>query len=411
MKYVLSLVFFILTFLIPTSALAVECEGDPPSGVDKAAEIAEYINKCSQKINDLQGQQQTLKQVISTINSKINLTQAQINQTQSQINALEKEISVLSGVLETVNDSMNQLSAIYVARVRESYRRYRTNKMDIVFSSRSFGEMMEKIKYLNTLKARDQLILAELERSRLDYGQKKEDRVTKQKEVEKLKAKLLGQKKDLDSQQAEKQKILVITLNDERKFQSLLSQAKAELIAIESIIAGKGDETEVKDVSAGEVIAKVISGPSCNSGGEHLHFIVSKIITDPAPGQPNGSPQNPFSYLKSIDYENCSGSSCGSDNGDPFNPSGSWDWPLSSKIKFSQGWGETWAVRNTWVRNIYKFHNGLDFSGSNLDVKAVQPGRLFRGSYEGVSGCALKYVRVRHKEGGIDTFYLHVNYF
>ena len=402
MRYVAALLLFLtLSLSLPVPSHAVECEGEPPSGADNANQINEYMDKCREKIVALQGEALSLKQIISVLNSKISLALAQINQTQAQIDELEKDIEVLSGVIDTVNISMDQLAEIYIARVKESYRRYRTDRMNLVFSSKSLGDFMGKMKYLSTIKAKDQLILTELERSRVDYGEKKDAKIIKQQEVEKLKTRLVAQKVDLDRQQLEKKRVLSETQNNEKKFQEMLSKARAELEAIQNIIAGKGTETEVGDISAGQAIAKVIDGPSCNSSGSHLHFIVAK----------DKDIYSPFTYLKGIEYENCSGSSCGSDDGDSFNPSGSWEWPLSSRIKMMQGFGVTWAVRNTWVRSIYNFHNGIDILGGSLEVKAVQAGKLYRGSYSGRSGCALRYVRVHHSDGGIDTYYLHINYF
>lgn len=238
MKGVLVGLFFgFFISLVPPSVYAIECSDSPPKEVD---DLKSYIDACSQKISSLQGDQQTLKQAITTLNSKINLANAQINQTQIQITTLEKEVQVLSGVLDTVNESMDQLAKIYIARVRESYRRLRTNKLDLIFSSTSLGDYLMRQKFLNTLKARDQLFLSELEKSRLDYDAKKNAKIEKQKEVEKLKAKLVSQKKDLDSQQSQKQKLLVATQNDEAKYQILQKQAKQQLIAIQRYINSQG---------------------------------------------------------------------------------------------------------------------------------------------------------------------------
>lgn len=243
MKKLLLVIGIMILFLWVKPAIAIECDGNPPSGIENEGLIKEYIQKCNEKITSLQGEQTTLKQTIATINSKINLAQAQINQTQVQINTLEKEITVLDGVLETVTDSMDELTVIYVSRVKESYKRYRATPIDLIFSSTSIGDYFTKLKYLNTLKAKDQLILAELERSRLNYDQRKQDKVTKQKEVEALKAKLVAQKKTLDSQQKEKQIILAQTQNNELKFQSLLSSARANLAALSRYVASQGGAT------------------------------------------------------------------------------------------------------------------------------------------------------------------------
>lgn len=399
MKWLIALLFSSFIFLSPLTTYAIEC-GDPIPVGDSGL-LQEYEDKCKAKIESLQQEQGTLNAAISTINSKINLAQGQIAQTEAQINALKEEIGVLSTLLTDLNFSLDDLSTSYIARVRESYKQRTISPIHLFFSSKSFSEFLEKARYLNVVKTRDHLILMELEKARADYDNQKQLKEEKQAEVEKLMAGLEAQKRALGGQKQQKQDLLVITQNSEKKFQALLNSARSELEAIQGIIAGKGIETEVGDISQGEKIASVISGSSCNSSGTHLHFMITE----------NSSVQNPFNYLQSVNYENCSGSSCDSSDGDSFNPSGSWSWPLNPTIKMNQGFGVTWAINNTWVSQIYSFHNGIDIVGSSLDVKAVQAGKLYRGSYSGSSGCALKYVRVDHKDSSTNSFYLHVDYF
>lgn len=234
----LSCVFLFL----PKVVFAVNCDSKPSDFPD--IEITSFWNQvstaCSAKITDSQNQQTTLTQAINTINSKINLAQAQINQTQAQINTLEKEVTVLGGVLETVGDSIDQLTKIYTARVRESYKEMRVTPVDLIFSANSIGDYFNKVKYLNTVKARDQLILSELEKSKNDYDQRKNDKVKKQKEVEALKAKLVTQQKTLAAQQRDKQDTLTQSKNDEKIYQQLYSDAQAQLAAIQRYVSGQG---------------------------------------------------------------------------------------------------------------------------------------------------------------------------
>lgn len=246
MKRLLLVLLFIFLIFKPVFA-AVDCEGTPPSGADKVGEINEYIESCAKKINSLKTEQNSLKQVLATITSKINLTQGQINQTDAQIKAVEKEIEVLGGVIDKVNESSGALSKIYIARVQESYRRVRTNKENLFFASSDFSDYFSKLKYLNTVKSKDQLILSELEKSRQDYDSRRSSKQEKQKEIESLKKKMLDQKKSLDSQQKEKQNLLNITANDEKKYQKLQTDAKAQLAAIRRFVSSNGGATILKD--------------------------------------------------------------------------------------------------------------------------------------------------------------------
>lgn len=236
--------FLAFIFLFSSPAIfAIECDGPPPSGPDKISEINEYISKCNEKVSTLQKEQSSLSQAISTINSKINLAQGQINQTLSQISALEKEISVLGGVLDKVNESVGELTKIYLARVKESYRKSRVDQSNLIFSNTNFGEYFTKLRYLNTVKSKDQLILGELEQSRKDYDSRRQSKLDKQKEIEALKVKMEAQKKVLDAQQKEKKNLLAITANDEKKYQKLLSDAKAQLAALRRYVASQGGAT------------------------------------------------------------------------------------------------------------------------------------------------------------------------
>lgn len=378
-------------FLFTSSVLATECSDNIPAD---ATNLASFIQSCQQKIISAQQQQSTLKATLNVLDSKIRLITAQINQTTSQIKILEVEIANLSSVVSDLNSQLDQITKIYVSRVRESYMRRDQSSLMIFLTSQNISDYLSRQKYLSVIKQRDRLILTEMTSAKQNYNAQKESKITKQKQVEELKNSLIRQVQDLSQQKKIKNGLLLATQNDEKKFQELISKAKAELDAINAIIAGKGSETEVGDVKKGDIIAKIIQGPSCNSSGSHTHFIISdKSIV-----------QNPFNYLKSIDFVNNSG-------GDPFNPTGSWDWPIQSPIQFNQGYGETWAVKNTWVGNIYRFHNGIDIDSNSADIKAIQDGKLYRGSYSGQAGCALKYVRVDHKDSDIDTFYLHVNYY
>lgn len=237
------LINFVLTILLllrPGVSFAIECDGAPPSGPENEASIKEYIQKCSEKVSNLQKEQSSLSQAISTINSKINLAQGQINQTLSQIESLQKEIGVLGGVLDKVNESVGELTKIYLARVKESYRKSRVDQSNLIFSNSSFGEYFAKLRYLNIIKSKDQIILSELENSRKDYDSRRQSKLEKQKEIESLKIKMEAQKKVLDAQQKEKKNLLTITANDEKKYQAMRKSAEAQLAALKRFVVSQG---------------------------------------------------------------------------------------------------------------------------------------------------------------------------
>jgi len=377
----------LLTFLViggVSLVLADDCDNIPSDQTNIGNKIACLAGKVSQ----LSSQAGTLKNQIAQFDYQIRLTSLKIQDTQDKI-------ALLGGRIDQLEVSLNDLTNAFSGRAVETYKMSRIeSSLAFLLSAADIDSAVSRFHYLQKIQEADRSLLGKLQEAQTTYQSQKTDQETLQSELKKQQA-------NLNSQKAAKNSLLAATKNDEKKYQQLLAQARAEYEAIQAIIAGKGKETQIGHVGEGQKIANVIQGASCNSSNSHVHFIVRKS---------GGLTENPFLYLQSgISYDNCSGSTCGSNDGDSFNPSGPWIWPINSKIKFSQGYGSTWAVRNTWVGRIYSFHNGIDInSDSSSEVKAVRAGELYQGSYN--VGCLLKYVRVDHDDSDLDTLFLHVNY-
>ena len=386
LKKIIFLFIFIFSLLITHNIFAQQNAGD----------VAKKIEEYQQKLNQLTQQRNTLSSEIQYMTLQINLTSLKIQETEEKIISTQKEIEILSSRIKGLDTALSHLSKLLLKKVVEGYKTKPISFFDILFDSQNANDFISRVKYLKTAQANNQKLLVQVQETKLNFEEQKGLREEKQVELNKLETQLNRQRDDLDNQKAAKQKLLNVTQNDERVYQRLLEQARAEYAAIQGIISGAGTETKLREVKRGENIASIIPGASCNSSGGHLHFIV----------QEGGTVLNPFNYLKSVDYSNCSGSACGSSDGDSFNPSGSWNWPLNPAIELEQGYGNTWAARNTWVGRIYSFHNGIDINGSSNSVLSVAEGELYRGSYS--VGCALPYMKLVHKDSNIVTFYLHV---
>jgi len=349
------------------------------------------IDQIKQELEKVQGQKQTLASTISYLNNKIRLTEAQLTSTESELASIKTQIEDLSQKITSLDNSLEDLTAQLLHRVTQSYKESRLNPFITLVASDSLNQLVSHLKYMQLVEHKNRDLIYQLETTRTDFDQQKTLKQQKEEELNALTQKYEAQKQSLAQQQLDKKNLLELTKNDEKRFQTELSKKMAELDAIQSIIAGKGDETEVGDINEGKVIASIIPGPSACSSGAHLHFEVDK----------NGSHQNPAGYL--------SGKSVGWDNGPdgPFDFTGSWPWPLSDPIRITQGYGMTFyaSVIRYYGGNP---HTGIDMINNDLQVKAVRKGKLYRGAIA-CGGGTLRYVRVQ-QDDGIDTYYLHINY-
>ncbi len=371
--------------------------------VDKASQ---KISKDANKLATLQDQKTYLLDEIYLAELRIQNSEAKIQNTEAQIAKTASDITDLGARIDRLITSIGYQQKVLGSRMRE---RYKSSDESVVmlFGSDDLSNMIKKVEYLLVMEKFDHKLLADMNETKQNFDTQKRLFEDKKKQEEKLKAYLVSEKAtllanegDLQDKKSELDKLIQDTQNDENKWQEIMAQAQADLEATNAVLGGKGIEGVGAVVKAGQKIATVIFGSSCNSSGTHLHFAVRK----------NGSSENPFDYLKKIsDFLNCSGATCSSRSEDPFNPSGSWRWPLSGQITLSQGYGYTWAVKNTWVGRYYSFHDGIDLQPSASGAYAVADGTYYKGYYTGSGGCQLRYVRLDHKNG-MQSYYLHVNY-
>lgn len=347
------------------------------------------------KISEKQAVANTLGNMISIMNGQIVVQQLQVDKTKLEIAKLQSQIQDLGIRIDGLNVSLDSLTNVLIQRVNANYRRSQSNPLNILIVSNTVSSFFTRYKYLQIAQRHTQQIMKQAETQKVTFDHEKTLKELAQVEVNKKKVQLLAQEASLAKQRADQQLLLQQTKNDEARYQQELAKTLAEQAAIESLIAGNGDEQRVREVNQGDQIATVIPGASVCSTGQHLHFEV--VI-----GNMNHDPAN---FLKPID-----GIIWNNDPDGPFPFTGSWDWPLNNAAKINQGYGMTWYAR---VRRAYGGapHTGIDMFSKSPDdysVKAVKSGTLYRGSIHCGYG-RLRYVKVDHHDGK-STFYLHVNY-
>jgi peptidoglycan hydrolase CwlO-like protein len=351
----------------------------PDASADKLQEIQQQIDEYEKELSRLNAQANTLKNQINQFDAQINLTQLQIQETEERIN-------LLGGRIDTLEVSLQSLTEAFTSRANETYKMARLgDPLVLLITSENLTEAVTRFHYLQKIQEADRDLLQRLQDAQNTYVAEKDDQ-------EELQTELNQQKQVLGVQKEAKAQLLEVTQNDEKKYQELLAKARAELEAIQSILVGRGEETEAGRVSSGQPIASIIPGVSACSSGSHLHF---EVVKDQAH-------QNPASFLspKTVEWDNAPDS--------PFSFTGSWPWPLNDPIRITQGYGMTYYASQL---NYYggSPHTGVDMVNNDYTVKAVQPGVLYRGAI-GCGGGTLRYVRVK-QDDGFNTYFLHVNYY
>lgn len=280
----------------------------------------EYENK----IKDLQGKEKTLKNEISLMDNKINVTMTKIQEAEVAIKLREDElarlagdIGMVSGKIDVLGKTLLQQKDVFSARAVAAYKSGRPSYLEIFLGASDFSFFINKLKYLQVFEANDNRFLRQMEDTRKVFQTQKIILADKKDQVEQIKAQIETDKKNLEQyksllakQKNDKQKLLSLTLNDETKYQQLLTQILAE---IESVAKSLKGGVKIGEVKKGDVIAHegnsgcVLPVPSLANpvAGAHLHFGVYKdgVAMDPKPYLDRGElswPENPTTVTQNF---------------------------------------------------------------------------------------------------------------
>ncbi len=238
----LTVSFFVL-FIFAPRTLAVSCtDSCSDEGSCKAV-----IDECTKQISTLQGQANTLKNQIAQFDTQIKLTSVKITETQNKI-------FQLGGRIDQLKDSVESLTEAFNARASETYKLSRfENKFVFILSATDISDAQSRLHYLMKIQEEDNNLLRRLQDAKTNYEEEKVDQEALQKELEKQKA-------NLNSQKAAKNNLLSVTKNDEKRYQSLLTQAKTQLASFRGFTQSRGG-------------ASLLSGQTkCNDGWSGCYY-------------------------------------------------------------------------------------------------------------------------------------------
>lgn len=220
----LSLFIFVFPLLLPKGTVYV-------AQTEREKELQTQIEQYQKEIDRLKVQQNTLNNQIAQFDAQIKLTELRIDQT-------EEKMNLLGGRIDSLEVSLQSLTEAFTGRAVETYKMARVGNdpVSLVATSSDLTLAVSRFNYLQRIQSADRELLIRLQKAQNSYKEQKTD-------LEGLQAELEGQRKNLASQKTSKNNLLQVTKNDEKKYQQLLSDAKAQLAAFRRFVTSQGGAT------------------------------------------------------------------------------------------------------------------------------------------------------------------------
>ncbi|HEX5774599.1 MAG TPA: peptidoglycan DD-metalloendopeptidase family protein [Candidatus Paceibacterota bacterium] len=216
---------------------------------DLEKEIAAY----QQQLNVLGVQKNTLQSAIKTLDVSRQQTSTQINVTHNKISATNLKLQELSGAISEKEYLIELDKRTVAASLRDIDDADDMSVIEQLFSSNTLADAWEavdqRVMVSNALREHaNSLAIAKQE---LTFKKVEED--GKKQELTSYSSQLVTQKKTLDVQKAEKDKLLNQTKSQESTYQALIAKKRAEQKAFEAALSEL--ENSLKSVGAANIPA------------------------------------------------------------------------------------------------------------------------------------------------------------
>jgi chromosome segregation ATPase len=305
LRYILGIILLIATLLFIPSYIIDSASLCPSNMNPDSVECLDYLRKKLSDINSKQGsiqnklkdeeyQQLSLQDKLEYISTQMEQTQKVIDTLEVEIATQDVEINILAKEIQDTEDNLSVLKQeIYTlennlnTRITESYKYSFISPFELFLQSRDMDFLLRRTKYLLETREKEKEYLNdyntklyEVEKEEIKLTDEKANLQKKRNDVEIEKANLLNEKKVLDSQKAEKNRLLAESEKREKEMLATLDTLRTQQSSLDNAImeyiANNGNKmANYGWVTKGTWIGRLRNGPnSVCSTGTHLHFSI-----------------------------------------------------------------------------------------------------------------------------------------
>ncbi len=348
------------------------------NGISYAASYGnEEINASKQKIKDNKAKLEELKNQSDNVDAKIDelnklkadaanyiaKLDAELSTQQQKIDALNAEVEELTGSISVTEAELEEAKqeeetqyASMKTRIKFMYEHSNDSILDVVFGSKSFSDIINKVEYIKSVSEYDRQKLNEYVKLKETAEAKREELLSEKEVLEQTKAEAENKKSSIEKLQNDK-------TNELNSYNAKIAAGEAELADMQADMAGIQKAIQAEENNIAAIEAKI------------------RQQEEEAKRKAEASGET-FTPLSVGDI--------------------SFTWPCPSSSRITSTFGD----RSSPTEGASTNHKGIDIgAASGSSVIAAAGGTVVIATYSASAG---NYIMLSHG-GGVYTVYMHLS--
>lgn len=229
-KFALIVVLLTVSFAPPAFAT------DLNSLIEQRNKLQAELEKNQSAASNKSAEAKSLKTQINSLNNDIKDVESKIAQTGSQIDSAQGSINQLSTTIDQKKQELAKLKIQLNTAIVELYRFSSRSDLEVFFGSTSLADSSNQSKYVEAVQMQVNAIYSKVKTVKTDLEKQKSDQEAKKAELDSLKNQQEAYKKSAEYQKIQKDKVLGMTVDQQKQYEANSAKLKSEITSISSQI-------------------------------------------------------------------------------------------------------------------------------------------------------------------------------
>lgn len=225
-----------LTVVATLVALAGAGAGPPALAQSQPSDLRRQLDESQERLAEIRAQRERLQRELDGLTGQVHDVSAEIDNLEQQIaasvsllteldiqlTALADQVTIMTRDMLLTRDELTARRAVLRERLRDIYKRGPLHTIEVLLSSRSFSDLLNRYKYLHDVALFDRLLVEEVEELEEALGDQRTGLASETERIGQLRREKVREVGELESLEQQRQRRL-------RSYASRQSQTRSEL--------------------------------------------------------------------------------------------------------------------------------------------------------------------------------------